>query len=99
MRLFLLVLIGKRFLTVSSEQPQLPHVKVTINDLYKEQQETNKLLIQLASELKGLSDLPGRVGKLEVAVAESSWVGKLVWAAVSSGIIGLVTSVHSIVRG
>lgn len=44
----------------------LPHVKVTINDLYKEQQETNKLLIQLASELKGLSDLPARVRTLEL---------------------------------
>lgn len=48
-----------------SEQP-IPHVKVTINDLYKEQQETNKLLIQLASELKGLSDLPARVRVLEL---------------------------------
>jgi hypothetical protein len=48
---------------------EIPHVKVTINDLYREQQETNKLLIQLASELKGLSDLPGRVRDLEVSKA------------------------------
>jgi hypothetical protein len=82
-----------------SEQPQLPHVKVTINDLYKEQQETNKLLIQLASELKGLSDLPARVSKLEIAVAESAWVPRLLWASVSAGIIGFVTALFSIVRG
>ena len=49
---------------MSDMQPA--HVKVTINDLYKEQQETNKLLIQLASELKSLSDLPARVRVLEL---------------------------------
>lgn len=76
-----------------------PHVKVTINDLYKEQQETNKLLIQLASELKSLSDLPSRVSKLEIVSAERAWVPKLLWTAVSSGIIGLVTSLYSIIKG
>jgi 3-hydroxy-3-methylglutaryl CoA synthase len=49
---------------MSDMQPA--HVKVTINDLYKEQQETNKLLIQLASELKSMSDLPARVRVLEL---------------------------------
>lgn len=76
-----------------------PHVKVTINDLYKEQQETNKLLIQLASELKSLSDLPARVAKLEIVSAERAWVPKLLWAAVSSGIIGLVTALYTLIGG
>lgn len=78
---------------------QQPHVKVTINDLYKEQQETNKLLIQLASELKSLSDLPSRVAKLEIVSAERAWVPKLLWAAVSSGMIGFITAVYTIVKG
>jgi hypothetical protein len=82
-----------------SEQPQVPHVKVTINDLYKEQQETNKLLIQLATELKGLSDLPARVAKLEITVAETAWVPKLLWASVSAGIIGFITALFSIIKG
>lgn len=76
-----------------------PHVKVTINDLYKEQQETNKLLIQLASELKSLSDLPARVSKLEIVSAERAWVPKLLWAAVSSGIIGCVTALYTLIGG
>lgn len=80
-----------------SEQPA--HVKVTINDLYKEQQETNKLLIQLATELKSLSDLPARVAKLEIVSAERAWVPKLLWAAVSSGIIGLVTALYTLIGG
>lgn len=82
---------------MSDQQPA--HVKVTINDLYKEQQETNKLLIQLASELKGLSDLPERVLKLELTSAERAWIPRLLWAAVSAGIIGFVTAVFSIVKG
>ena len=75
-----------------------PHVKVTINDLYKEQQETNKLLIQLASELKSLSDLPARVSKLEIVSAERAWIPRLLWGAVSAGFVGFVTAVYSIVR-
>jgi hypothetical protein len=76
-----------------------PHVKVTINDLYKEQQETNKLLIRLASELQSMSDLPARVAKLEIVSAERAWVPKLLWAAVSSGIIGLVTALYTLIGG
>lgn len=80
-------------------EPTPAHVKVTINDLYKEQQETNKLLIQLASELKGLSDLPERVLRLELTSAERSWIPRLLWTSVSAGIIGFITSIYSIVRG
>ena len=65
------------------------HVKVTINDLYKEQQETNKLLIQLASELKGLSDLPVRVRNIELAQARLSWIEKISYSALTAGVISL----------
>lgn len=81
---------------MSTNEPT--HVKVTINDLYKEQQETNKLLIQLASELKSLSDLPSRVAKLEITSAERAWIPRLLWTAVSSGIIGLITAVYSLIK-
>lgn len=80
-------------------EPTPTHVKVTINDLYKEQQETNKLLIQLATELKGLSDLPARVAKLEIISAERAWIPRLLWASISAGIIGFVTALFSIVKG
>lgn len=75
-----------------------PHVKVTINDLYKEQQETNKLLIQLATELKSMSDLPARVSKLEIVSAERAWIPRLLWTAMTAGIIGFVTALYSIVK-
>jgi hypothetical protein len=69
------------------------HVKVTINDLYKEQQETNKLLIQLASELKGLSDLPDRVRSIELAQARVSWIEKVAYSALTAGVVSLVTTI------
>jgi hypothetical protein len=75
------------------------HVKVTINDLYKEQQETNKLLIQLATELKGMSDLPARVSKLEITSAERAWIPRLLWSSLTAGIIGFVTSIYTMLKG
>ena len=98
MVLVLLLVRLKLLVTSNMSEQSTPHVKVTINDLYKEQQETNKLLIQLASELKSLSDLPARVSKLEIVSAERAWIPRLLWAAVSSGIIGLVTSLYSIIK-
>lgn len=71
------------------------HVKVTINDLYKEQQETNKLLIQLASELKGMSDLPIRVRDIELAQARVSWIEKIAYSGLVAGVAALVTTILS----
>ncbi len=71
------------------------HVKVTINDLYKEQQETNKLLIQLASELKGLSDLPDRVRSIELAQARVAWIEKVSYSALTAGVVALITTIIS----
>ena len=78
---------------MSTDDTQGTHVKVTINDLYKEQQETNKLLIQLASELKGLSDLPVRVRNIELAQARMSWIEKIAYSALTAGVVALITVV------
>jgi len=75
------------------------HVKVTINDLYKEQQETNKLLIQLASELKNMSDLPDRVAKLEIQAATNAWLPKVVWATMSAAIASGVAALYQLFGG
>lgn len=78
---------------------EVMHVKVTINDLYKEQQETNKLLIQLAADLRNMSDLPDRVRALEKHQDENAWVPKVVWAALVSGISGFATAVYLLIIG
>lgn len=73
------------------------HVKVTINDLYKEQQETNKLLIQLAAQLNNLSDIPDRMRAVEKYQDENSWIGKVVWAALVAGIMGFGTAIFNLI--
>lgn len=73
------------------------HVKVTINDLYKEQQETNKLLIQLAGDLRNMSDLPDRVRAIEQEQAQNAWVPRIVWAGLTSGIIGFGTALYTLI--
>jgi hypothetical protein len=80
---------------MSADDTQGTHVKVTINDLYKEQQETNKLLIQLASELKGMSDLPTRVRDIELAQARLSWIEKVAYTGLTAGVVALITAIFS----
>jgi hypothetical protein len=50
-------------------------------------------LIQLASELKGLSDLPDRVRNIEITQARVSWIEKISYSALTAGVIALVTVV------
>lgn len=83
---------------MASEATQGTHVKVTINDLYKEQQETNKLLIQLASELKGLSDLPDRVRLIELQQARMEWIDRIAKTALGSAIVAFVTAIFTVLR-
>jgi hypothetical protein len=78
---------------------QPAHVKVTINDLYKEQQETNKLLIQLATELKGLSDLPDRVREIELNQARMEWIDRIAKTGLGAGILGFGTALFNLVIG
>jgi hypothetical protein len=81
-----------------SEQDGM-HVKVTINDLYKEQQETNKLLIQLAADLRNMSDLPDRVRAVEKYQDENSWIPKILWIALTAAITGFATSLYLLIVG
>lgn len=83
---------------MSSDATSGAHVKVTINDLYKEQQETNKLLIQLASELKGLSDLPDRVRSLELELARMEWIDRIAKTALGGAVVSFIAAMFTILR-
>ena len=83
---------------MSSDATQGAHVKVTINDLYKEQQETNKLLIQLASELKGLSDIPDRVRSVELEIAKLQWIDIIARTALGGAIVSFIATLFSLLR-
>jgi hypothetical protein len=82
---------------MSSDTTSGAHVKVTINDLYKEQQETNKLLIQLASELKGLSDIPDRVRSVELEIAKMQWIDIIAKTALGGAIISFATTLFALI--
>lgn len=83
---------------MSSDATNGAHVKVTINDLYKEQQETNKLLIQLASELKGLSDIPDRVRSVELEIAKLQWIDIIARTALGGAIVSFVATVFALLK-
>jgi hypothetical protein len=83
---------------MASDATSGTHVKVTINDLYKEQQETNKLLIQLASELKGLSDLPDRVRSIELVQARMEWIDHIAKTALGGATVSFLAAMFTIVR-
>jgi hypothetical protein len=83
---------------MSSDTTQGAHVKVTINDLYKEQQETNKLLIQLASELKGLSDIPDRVRAVELQVAKMQWIDTIAKTALGGAIVSFAATLFALTK-
>jgi hypothetical protein len=83
---------------MSSDATQGAHVKVTINDLYKEQQETNKLLIQLASELKGLSDIPDRVRSVELQIAKMQWIDVIAKTALGGAVVSFSATLFALLR-
>jgi homoserine kinase len=83
---------------MSSDTTNGAHVKVTINDLYKEQQETNKLLIQLASELKSLSDVPDRVRHVEIQIAKMHWIDIIAKTALGSSVASVIAAIFSFMR-
>lgn len=69
------------------------HVKVTINDLYKEQQETNKLLVKTVAQLEQLADVPDRLRAVEIAQARSAWVERIAYSALVGAIIAVGTTI------
>jgi homoserine kinase len=83
---------------MASDATQGAHVKVTINDLYKEQQETNKLLIQLASELKNLSDVPDRVRNVEIQIAKMHWIDIIAKTALGSSVASIFAAIFAFMR-
>jgi DNA transposition AAA+ family ATPase len=86
--------------------PMEPHIKVTIHEMYREQQETNKLLARVAVGLEGLQDLPERVRALEIQIATQKVdVDSLKRAnqkangAVIGAIMGFGTALYSLIIG
>ena len=72
-------------------EPQQMHVKVTINDLYKEQQETNKLLVKTVAHLEQLADIPDRMRAVELKQARNEWIEKIAYTALTGAVVSIIT--------
>jgi prefoldin subunit 5 len=52
-----------------SHEPE-PHIKITMQMMYAEQQQTNKMLAQAVTHLENLADVPERLRQTELEVRE-----------------------------
>ena len=80
---------------MSNVDNSVPHVKVTINDLYKEQQETNKLLVKTVAHLEQLADVPDRLRAVELAQARTAWIERIAYSALAGAIIAVGTVIFN----
>lgn len=74
-----------------------PHVKITMNMMYAEQQQTNKMLAQAVTHLEHLADLPERVRALELVSAEQREVIKNVKATQNKATGALIGAVLALI--
>lgn len=80
---------------MSNLDKEVAHVKVTINDLYREQQETNKLLVKTVAHLEQLADVPDRLRAVELAQARGAWVERIAYSALAGAIISIGTIIFN----
>lgn len=85
---------------MSAPETSPTHVKITINELYREQQETNRLLVKTVAHLEQLADVPDRLRAVEIAQARGAWVEKIAYSALGGAIIAVGTTIiSSIIKG
>jgi hypothetical protein len=82
-----------------AEDTQPTHVKVTMNDLYREQQETNRMLVKTVAHLEQLADLPDRMRAVELKQAKTEWIEKVAYAGLISAVISLLGLIVGTLRG
>jgi hypothetical protein len=76
---------------------QAQHVKITIDDIYREQQEMKQILTRMSQQLDSFGALPDRVTRLEIQMAENAWLPKVVWTSLVAGISGFVAAIWQVV--
>jgi len=71
---------------MSDETPS----RVTINQLYQQQLQNEKLLIEMSQRLANMEQMPSRVRELELQQARNAWVEKVAYSALIAGVGALV---------
>lgn len=70
-----------------------PYARVTLQMLYDKQLENQKLLLELASQMSSLKNLPDRVNELEIQQAKTAWIEKVAYAALFAGVTAVVANI------
>jgi len=74
-----------------------PTGRVTINMLYAQQLENEKLLIELSERLANMEQIPHRVRELELAQAKTAWIEKVAYVGLTAGVGALIAGLITIV--
>jgi len=74
-----------------------PTGRVTINMLYAQQLENEKLLIELSERLANMEKIPERVRALELQQAKTAWIEKVSYVALTAGVGALVAGLITMV--
>lgn len=82
-----------------AEDTPSTHVKVTINDLYREQQETNRMLVKTVAHLEQLADIPDRMRFVELKQAKNEWIEKVAYAGLTASVVSLIGLIVGTVNG
>lgn len=67
-----------------------PHVKVTMQTLYRMQLDNQKLLVETLAKLEAMNDVPERVRNIELKLARTEWIERVAYVALASGVSALV---------
>jgi len=73
-----------------------PTGRVTVNMLYAQQLENEKLLIELSERLANMEKIPERVRALELQQAKTAWIEKVSYVALTAGVGALVAGMMTI---
>lgn len=65
--------------------------RVTINMLYQQQLENEKLLIEMSQRLQNMEQLPSRVRDLELANAKAAWIERVAYTGLLAGVGAVIT--------
>lgn len=73
-----------------------PHVKITMNMMYAEQQQTNRMLAQAVAHLEHLADVPERMRQAELSITDLKAVVKDLKQANRTAVQALIGSAIAI---
>lgn len=72
------------------------HVKITNLMMYQKLVEISDSQIKIWEKIDGLADLPDRVRQVEIEQAKISWISKVAYSALTTGVVSFVAWLFTI---